>query len=208
MLAAPSVSCSAARAAAAAADVSVLHLTSSASSASSSSPLPPLPSSADSPDSSLALAFLLVLDFDSLSFLSPFAFFLASFSSLSSASPSLMRSFSARRSLGPRRVRPGGACAGVLRALFGLVLDDGRVLEDEGAELVAHVHLRHRAARLAHQLDRLLLGQHNVRLRVVALAALHEALDEAFQQLRQAVRLVRAVHDGQPGRLLELGLRA
>ena len=73
---------------------------------------------------------------------------------------------------------------------------------------MAHVNLRDGAARLAVQLDGFALGQHDVGFGVVALAALHEALDEALQQLRQAVRLVRAVHDGQPGRLLELGLRA
>ena len=102
------------------------------------------------------------------------------------------------------RLQTGG---GMRHALLGLVLDHRRVLQDESAQLVAHVHLRHGAARLAVQLDGLLLGEHDLSLWVVALPALHEALDEPLQQLAQPVRLVRPVDDSQATGLVKLGLR-
>ena len=73
---------------------------------------------------------------------------------------------------------------------------------------MTHVALRNRAARLAGHLDVLLLGDDDLRLRVPALAALHELLDEDLKQLAQAGRLVGAIDDGEARGLLELGLGA
>ena len=72
-----------------------------------------------------------------------------------------------------------------------LFVSGGGVLDDEGAELVAHVHVRHGAARLALEVDGLALGDVHLSLGVAAREALHEALDENLQHLRQLGRVVR-----------------
>mmetsp|Transcript_1212 Transcript_1212/g.3390 ORF Transcript_1212/g.3390 Transcript_1212/m.3390 type:complete len:533 (-) Transcript_1212:22-1620(-) len=69
----------------------------------------------------------------------------------------------------------------------------GRMLDDEGVQLVARVHVRHVAAGLASQRDVLLAVHLDDGLRVAARVALHELLDEALQDLRQSARVVRAV---------------
>mmetsp|Transcript_7748 Transcript_7748/g.30637 ORF Transcript_7748/g.30637 Transcript_7748/m.30637 type:complete len:273 (-) Transcript_7748:260-1078(-) len=89
----------------------------------------------------------------------------------------------------------------------GLVLLRG-VLEDEGRELVPHVDVGDKAAGFALELDGVLLGDVDDRLRVAAAVALHEALDKALEVLREDLRGVRAVDDVRAALLVALGQRA
>ena len=82
------------------------------------------------------------------------------------------------------------------------------VLEDEGRELVPHVDVGDKAAGFALELDGVLLGDVDDRLGVAAAVALHEALDEALEVLREDLRGVRAVDDVRAALLVALGQRA
>ena len=70
----------------------------------------------------------------------------------------------------------------------------GRVLDDEGVELVPRVHLGLGPARLALHRDEVPLDLHD-RLGVAASVALDELLDEALEVLDEHLVRVRAVHD-------------
>lgn len=72
---------------------------------------------------------------------------------------------------------------------------------------MAHVHVRDKAASLALQEDVLLLDLHRG-LGVSAGVALHIALDEALQQLRELVRLVGAIDNASAALGVVVGLGA
>jgi hypothetical protein len=72
---------------------------------------------------------------------------------------------------------------------------------------VAHVHAAHKAARLALEVDALLLDLDHG-LGVAAVVALHILLDEGLQQLAQLLGVVGAVHDGGARALVVVGLGA
>lgn len=95
-------------------------------------------------------------------------------------------------------VRAGGS------ALLDLaLLALGRVLEDEGAEAVAHVDVGALAARLAVAVDEVVLGEDELRLGVLARAAEDVFVDEAVEEVTQAGGLVDTVDDVALGLVVE-----
>jgi hypothetical protein len=72
----------------------------------------------------------------------------------------------------------------------------GRVLEDEGVQLVPHVHVGHKAASLALEQD-IILSDFDLRLGVAAAVAAHILLDEVLQKLRKLLGVMCSVDDGR-----------
>ena len=81
------------------------------------------------------------------------------------------------------------------------------VLENEGVQLVPHVHVRHVATRLALKEDEVLFDLHHG-LWVAAAVALHILFYEAFKQLGQLFGVVRPIDDGGAQLGVEVGLRS
>ena len=71
-----------------------------------------------------------------------------------------------------------------------------------------HVHVRDKAAGFALERDGVLLGDVDDRLGIAARVALHEALDEALEVLREDLRGVRTVDDVRAALVVALGHRA